>query len=253
MTINKYLSLIPESLVLSMLEPEKFGTYLAAGTEKRTHEHAIYFDLNKDFQNDYFDINSAEAQCTSHPNGQPKRSVYVSIYRVLEHTPLKSINSLWLATKDGRVLELQQGELPGNFEGNFHLYQELCPVNPLIASSLNPVDFCKFITDPKVRIHVPRICFLELHLGDLSHDPTQGSGYNLPYSNIGHLKDCLYDLKTREKNTKTVDRIWGSHILYRVIKSGFYVGDQNGLLYYPFPDHKEMEEKHHEWWRSATL
>ncbi len=253
MAINKYLSVIPESLVLSMLEPKKFGTYLAAGTEKRAHEHAVYFDLKEDFNNEYFDLQSAEEQCVPHENGEPKHSVYASIYRVLEHVGLESLNSLWLATKDGRVLELQKGKMPETFDGKYHLYQELCPVSPLIVSSLNPKQFCNFITDPNVRISVPKICFLELELGELAEDPEKGSAYNLPYSNIGHLKDCVREVASHKKTTKTVDRIWGNHVPYRVIKSGFYAGDQDGMVYYPFPSQKELETEHHEWWRSATL
>jgi|GEM_PF-2724309 len=45
MSIQKYLLLTPESLVVSMLEPQSFGTYLATGTKKRAHEEAIYSEL----------------------------------------------------------------------------------------------------------------------------------------------------------------------------------------------------------------
>ena len=54
MAIHKYLVLTPESLVVSMLRPESFGTYLATGTQKRSNEIAIFFDLKTDFENEYF-------------------------------------------------------------------------------------------------------------------------------------------------------------------------------------------------------
>ena len=117
-----YLSMTPESLVVSMLEPEKFGAYLATGTQKQTHSPAMYFDLNDNFQSDYFALQWARKRCVSHPDGSPKHSVYLAIYRVLEHIPTEAINSLWLATKDGRVLQIQQadGDLP-QFPARFHL------------------------------------------------------------------------------------------------------------------------------------
>ena len=37
-------------------------------------------------------------------SSSPKRSVYLSAYRVLERVPLQAIGSLYLTTDDGRVL-----------------------------------------------------------------------------------------------------------------------------------------------------
>ncbi|HUW17956.1 MAG TPA: hypothetical protein VMW16_01490 [Sedimentisphaerales bacterium] len=248
-----YLSLIPESLVLSMLPPEHFGAYLATGTKKRAREHAIYFNLKADFESAYFQFKKAAEHCTPHPDGQPKHSVYVSTYRALEHVPLDTIGSLWLATRDGRVLELKQTPLPSEFTGRYHLYQELCPVHPLIASALSPVEFCNFITDPLRSISVPKMCFLELQLGGIADDPESTQTENLPYRNIQHLRDCVRELAYKGKTTKTVDRIHPQHVPYRVIKGGFFVGDQNAILYYQFPSEAEMEKIHHQWWRSAAL
>lgn len=248
-----YLSLIPESLVVSMLPPAEFGTYLAAGTRKRAKEQAIYFELKKDFESEHFNLAKATESCVPHSDGQPKHSIYVSIYRVLEHIPLNAFDSLWLATRDGRVLELKQEIVPTEFRGKYHLYQEVCPVHPLIATVLDPVKFCKFITDPAVSVSLPKICFADLELAGLSEDPLHGDVENLPYEHVGHLRDCLGQLATTEKTTKTVNRIQPEHILYRCLKSGFFVGDRDNMLYYSFPSVEDMEKYHHDWWRSATL
>jgi hypothetical protein len=253
MATHNYLLLIPEALVVSMLEPEPFGTYLATGTQKRAHEVALYFDLKSDLESDYFRLEDASGDCVPRPDGSPKCSVYVSTYRVLEHVSLDEIGSLWLTTRDGRVLELKQAEVPSSFSGRYHLYQELCPVHPLVASTKNPVDFCRFITDPKVRISVPKICFLELQLGDLQDDPGNAKSKNLRNERIEHLRNCLLELAERPKTTKTVNRIQYGNVPYAVIKSGFFVGDSNSVLYFPFPSVEELERNHHDWWRSATV
>lgn len=252
MKINKYLLLSPEALVISMLEPNSFGTYLACGTQKRSREAAIYFNLKSDFSNDYFDLEQAAKECVPHADGQPKRTVYVSTYRVLENVPLEAIESLWLATRDGRVLELKQAPLPASFSGRYHLYHELCPVNPLIASTRNPSEFLQFLTDPDTRISVPKICFVELQLGNLEDDPNGTLPANLPYRRMEHLRDCLLDLANQGKTTKTVNRTQQEKIPYRVIKSGFYVGNKDSILYFPFPSIDDLETDHHDWWRSAT-
>lgn len=248
-----YLSLIPESLVISMLPPEEFGNYLAVGTEKRSHEQAMYFDLTDVFESDYFDFDKALSKCIRHDGGQPKHSVYVSIYRTLEHVPMDKINNLWLTTRDGRVLKLAQGQIPDKFPGKYHLYQELCPVHPLIASSLNPVDFCKDLTRREIGITVPKICFVELTLSDLAENPDADNLENLPYKDIEHLKSCLKELASQKKIIKTVNRIQPERVFYRCIKSGFFIGNAKKLIYFPFPSLEEIDKNNHDWYRSATL
>jgi len=248
-----YFLLFPESLVVSMLGPSEFGAYLATGTEKRAREQALYFQLDSGLQSDYFDMAKAKQACVPHEDGRPKHSVYVATYRVLEHIPLSAIGDLWLTTRDGRGLQLQRSEPPEQYDGQYHLYQELCPVHPLIASRMNANDFSAFITNPDVTVSVPRICFVQMDLAGLADEPSKGNAGNLPYNNIDHIRDCLVELATRGKTTKTINRIQHEHILYRCIKNGFFVGDQTGMLYYSFPSLADMEEKYHYWWRSAEL
>jgi hypothetical protein len=54
------------------------------------------------------------------------------------------------------------------------------------------------------------------------------------------------------KHTKTVDRIHPQEFPYRCIKTGFYLGDQEKLLYYPFPSREELESTYYNWWRFAN-
>lgn len=249
-----YLSLVPEGLVASMLPPEEFGAYLATGTRKRPHGQAMYIAVQPDFESDFFDLADADARCVPHPDGQPKHSVYVSVYRVLEHVPRQVLGSLFLATAHGRVLEIPANEMPSPVDdAGAHLYQELAPVHPLIASSLSPRAFCQHVTDARRSIHVPRICFVDLELGELAANPGEGDGSGLPYPNLDHIRSCLAELKpTGQKETKTVDRVARQGFIYRCVKSGFYVGDPEGVLYYPYPAHRELEETYYEWWRCAN-
>jgi len=253
MSIHLYLSMTPESLVASMLPPEAFGNYLAVGTKKRMAGRAMFFDLEPDFRSDYFDLATVPERCTPHPDGQPKHSVYLGIYRVLEHVPLEVVNSLWLATRHGRVLELKPSDMPPEPPGKYYLYQEICPVHPAIASSLGPADFCRFITDPERPFNVPRICYADMRLSGWAEDPRGGRASDLPYAYLDHLRDCLLQLEEDAgKHTKTVDRIAPVEFPYRCIRSGFFLGDQGGLIYYPFPSPEELDRKHFQWWRSAN-
>jgi len=249
-----YLSLVPESLVASMLPPQEFGAYLATGTRKRPHGRAMFFEVQPGFESDYFDLDSADARCVPHPNGKPKHSVYVSVYRVLEHVPRHALGSLFLTTAHGKVLEIAPGELPSESKaGGPHLYQELAPLHPLIASALSPQAFCRYITDADRPIHVPRICFVDLELRELAQNPAKGNPSGLPYPHIDHIRNCLLELQPAgEKETKTVDRVGRQSLIYRCVRSGFYVGDNEGVLYYPYPTREELEGKFYEWWHCAN-
>lgn len=247
-----YLSLWPESLVASMLPPEEFGHYLAVGTKKRMRGEAIFFEIDPDYRGSYFNWEDVDQRCTPHPNGEPVRSVYVSVYRVLEHIPLEVLRNLYLVTDNGRVLEIPKGTYQPSGGSMCHLYQEMIPVSPRIASNLNPMDFCRYVTDIKHLIYVPKIVFVELILDDLAKDPAKGLADNLPYPHIEHLRDCLTGLAEHpETPTKTVIRHVRWDILYRTIKNGFFIGNKDEVYYYPFPDHEALEGKYYSWWHSA--
>lgn len=259
-----YLSLIPEALIVSMLEPADFGLYMAVGSRKVSREQAMFIELDPEFRNDFFQIDQAVSDCQPHKDGSPRRSVYVSIYRVLEHIPISAMGDMWLVTRDGRSLNLSKASVPPEFEGHLagqqqpdawqqvHLYQELGPVNARVVSVLDPPAFMKYITQDRLRYSIPRLCIAELDLGGLSSDIENGDVSELPYRNIAHIKDCLREIVTRNKLTKTVNRIQPTQIPYRCLTSGLFIGDTGGVAYYGFPSHQLLEREYHSWWRSAS-
>jgi hypothetical protein len=245
-----YLVVTPESLIASHLEPLEFGNYLAVGTKKRTRAQSIFFELDADKLHD-LPMDYIEKNLVPYPNEEPKRSVYVSIYRVLEKTPLAALKNLYLVTDDGKVLELESSSYTEIDSDEVHLYQQFNPITTRVASKLVPNDFIQFLTDPQKPISTPKVIFAELQLGELAHN-ANAPLHNLPYRNPDHLRDCLIKLKDVEgKLTKTVLRFLQGDISYRTIKTGFFVGEQNRFLYYPFPSVDELESKHFSWWRSA--
>ena len=248
-----YLSLIPEALVASMLPPEDFGLYYAIGSAKRSRGQAVFFSVDRDKIADAgFPLDEVDARCVPHPDGSPKTSIYLSIYRVLERIPRDALTELHLATDDGRVLSIAPQEFIADGEDRTHLYQEFCPVNPRIVSRLNPAGFAQIMTDTTQNVHVPRIVFSELTLGNLKNDPDHQDIDNLPYPNIGHLRDCLRELaKGPDKPSKTVMRQMTHEVLFRTIRNGFFVGDASGITAFPLPSRDALEREHLAWWRSA--
>lgn len=145
-----YLVITPESFIASHLAPEDFGHYLSVGTKKRLRSQNIFFELDpkkmKDIPHAYID-----KKLVPYPDGEPKRSVFFGIYRVLEQTPLAALKKLYLATDDGKVLGLESSKFDEVESDEIHLYQQFNPITTRVASKLLPNEFIRFLTDPKKR------------------------------------------------------------------------------------------------------
>jgi hypothetical protein len=247
-----YLTCTPEALVASMLPPEGFGMYLSTGTKKRNKGQTIFFEVDLGKIEDVIDMESLDKRCVAKDDGSPKSSVYLSVYRALELIPTAALKSLYLTTDHGCVLELKraQYDISKEPQNALHLYQELCPVTPLVASGLAPSAFLKRLTDGSTPILLPKLFFVELKLGELANNPLTGSAEHLPYPNIGHLRDCLEILKGEyEKHMKTVQRTFSGTLLYRTIETGLYVGAKDDIVYYPYPKMSELENLNYEFFR----
>jgi hypothetical protein len=248
-----YLSLIPEALIASMLTPKEFGSYYAVGKKTRVFGEAIFFEVDPTFRSDDFPFHLADERCITQPNGAPKSSVYLGIHNILTRIPVSALGNLYLVTDDGRTLELQRAPYTVDTGSALHLYQEFCPVTPLVASRLEPLAFCQSITDRDRPVQVPRIVFSELELGELSTNPATGNADNLPYPAIPHLRDVLQDFAKNTKDSKLVLKTVKQGVLYRTVRNGFFVGDHDDFAYYRFPTRKELESEYYDWWRSAQV
>lgn len=240
-----------EALVASHLEPEAFGRYMSIGSEKNTRGYVLFFEIDKNLKSDYFRLHDIAERCKPTADGKPKRSKYISTYRVLEHLDLSSFGKLYLSTADGRVLALEESEYDSSKDnGGPNLYEELCPVTPIVVSTLAPKEFCNFMSDPQNAISVPRIFFVDMLLN--RDESGRLAGY-LPYSDPLHIVDCIKELEASgSKPTKTVSRTPKGTGFFRTIRRGFFLGDQTGLKFYKFPERRELEVEHSKWWRSAS-
>jgi hypothetical protein len=256
METHLYLSVMPEALIASQLTPDAFGVYYATGSQKKSRSMAMFFELDPGFCHEYFDMEAGYKRVVPHEDGSPKRSVYISVYRVLEHITLSTVQKLYLTTQDGRTLALDRADAVPECGGGMHLYQEIAPVHPRVVSTLCPADFYDYLYDPaKSMVTVPALCFVELTLGGLAEDPKFGSAEGLPYGNIDHYRECLMELGTATKTApvKMVDRIHREAFHFRTVKSGYFLGSGGDLLYFPMPSREDLRNKHYRWWRSAQM
>jgi len=245
-----YLSITPESLIASHLPPVEFGNYLAIGTRKRLRGQAIFLELDATKMKD-LPVNYLNEKLIPYKNGEPKRSLYLSIYRVLENTPLEAMKNLYLVTDDGKVLELKSSSFKPDKLDMIHLYQQFNPISTRVASKLSPPEFINFLTNPEKPVYVPTIFMAELKLNKLARYP-EAPIHDLPYPNTDHLRDCLSALMLfKNRLTKTVIRQFKGELSYRTIKNGFFLGNQDTYLHFAFPSTEELEGPYYSWWRSA--
>lgn len=260
MNVHLYFSLIPEALIASNLPPEKFGQYYATGSGYKSKGQCLFFEVDINFRSEYFDIPTAIERCVPTADGTPKHSVYVAVYRVLEHIPISALGKLYLTTAYGHTLGLTRGVVPEDKESCLHLYQDLAPVNSLVVSNLEPIAFYESVTTkPTKFIQFPGLFFVELELGELARNPEDGMANDLPYPFIHHLREALLVLKPRTddrpttKDSKMVHRVHSLEFPYRMVKHGFYVGNGTDLAFYPMLPHREIRDNHSQWWRSANI
>lgn len=255
MSIHLYFSLIPEALVVSMLPPKAFGQYYATGRRYKTREQAVFFEVDPKFRHEYFAIDDAIARCVPHEDGSPKSSVYVSTYRVLEHLPVSALGTLHLSTAYGDTLALEPSDrLESRGDAKFHLYQDLAPVQSLAVSSLSPEDYYRrLVMSPSKFIRFPGLAFVDLDLGGLGNDPESPDTSHLPYPYLHHLRESLLELAGTEKDIKLVSRAQAPEFLYRMVRTGLYVGSGGDLACYRLPSHAVLRNDHPRWWRNANL
>ncbi len=239
-----------EALVASHLTPEEFGAYMAVGTRKLASGKVVFFEIDPSLRSDHFKLDEVRAQCVPHSDGTPKRSKYVSVYRVLEHLPVSVFGRLYLTTGNGRVMGIDASDYADpTGESGPNLYQELCPMTPMVASRLAPAGFVRWITGPDNRVGAPRIVLADLLL---ERDKNGALSESLPYSRPEHIRECLDALEQQGgKDSKTVDRSGSTQGFFRTVRRGFFVGDPGALKHYRFPSREQLEVNHSRWWKAA--
>lgn len=253
MQTHFYLSVSPiEALIASQLEPEQFGQYMAIGSKNGSYERIMFIELAGEFGN-YFDWAYANERCVQHESGEPKHSVWISVYRVLEHVPLTAMGAMYLTTKDGRSLRIDSTSDVRFPTREFYVYQELAPLTPLVVSSLDPISFARYMTDPVNKVSVPRVVFSDLKVVDFDNPMRTGNIGATYDKNLEHLKACVVSVKSSpDKPNKNVERSVSS-FSYQIIRDGIYIGDGERILTYPMPITDDIRQKNYDWGRSAMI
>jgi hypothetical protein len=252
-----YMIVFPiNALVASQLEPSKFGEHYTLGSAKHFSGKVIFAELDLNYRNKYFEIEKYLELTVPHSDGSPKKTKFISSYNVLEHVELSAIKKLFLCTRNGKVLPIEPEEYTAvNKPGLIRIYQEITPLETLVASTKDQREFGKFITTETKSKGAPKILFTQI---DFNIDHFFQSNKNkeifnidLPGVNPYRFYDCIVELQDKpEKLTKTISL--GSllrDISYKFLRHGFWFSSGEDLKFFPMPSENELEDKYFYWWK----
>jgi len=255
METRYYLSIFPlESLIASQLTPEQFGQYMSTGRKNGSYEKIIFIEIEGG-KGSYFDWKHAQEKCVRHEDGEPKHSLWMSVYRTLEHVPLEAMKEMYLVTNDGRTLKVEPRQYEDTAQNrDYWMYQELCPVNPLVVATYPPNVFSEHMTHEEVKVAVPTIAFADLKVIDLNNLEDTGNVGKTYDTNLQHLRDCINSVTGDDvKKVKNVERARTESFGYQTIDRAIYVGKGKNVVEYRLPTLDEIRMNHFDWGKSAMV
>lgn len=258
---DKHLYLIVHpinALVASQLSPAEFAEHYTIGSTKHYEGKVIFAELDSSFRDGYFDIDRYLKETVPHPDGSPKKTKFIASYAVLEHVDLSKLLSLYLVTTDGKALELKPKPYTAvNEAGLVRVYQEICPLGNMVASTLDQRAFAKYLTTETRSKGAPKIMFTQYEF-NVEHFLHQNQNRDMMTSPIpetypNRLHDYLLELKeSSDKKTKTISlNSTLTAASWALIRHGFWFAAADQLVFFPMPAAKELERDHYDWWRSA--
>ncbi len=252
-----YLILYPnEALVASQLSPVDFGKHYSIGSPRHFRGKVIFAEVDVGYRHPELRIDEYLQRTESGQPGVPKRTKFVRSYRVLEHIDFAALLKLYLVTTGGAVLGLDQSPEPSyGKRPHVRVYQELCPLQLLVASNLDPHEFGCYITAETWSKGAPKIFFTQYDIdveGVVNRNETYGFSMG-PLANVNpaNLPTALRELQQKpDKRTKTISlnpNLDG--MSYKAIQPGFWFADATSTIFYRMPTLDELHDKHYSWWR----
>ena len=253
-----YVILYPNyALVGSMLPPKAFGKHYTLGSSRYFHGQVIFAEIDVNYRNDYLRIDKFLDEVKPKPDGSPKRTKFISTYRVLEHVDLSAFKNLYVTSVMGLVLELEKQPYSREHKPGFiRTFQEICPLSMVVLSYMTPQEFGRYITDPEQPKSAPKVAFtqidldIEQFLRQIDANPFLASP--IPNVHPHKLRDQILELRANpNKRLKgiSLDSALG-RISFLRLRTGYWIAHRNELLFYPIPDRETLEKEHYDWVKS---
>jgi len=248
------------ALVASMLPPKEFGKHYTLGSSRYFHGQVVFAEIDRDYRHDYFPIDGLLADVKPKADGSPKRTKFISTYRVLEHVDLSAFKNLFITSVMGLVLELKKEDTydGAHRPGFVRIFQEICPLSTVVLTYMNPPEFGNFITDSKQPKGAPKVffCQIDLDIDEFVRQIEEDPFHESPIPNVHphKLREQILEMKANpSKPVKgiSLDSAFG-RISFLRLRTGFWMAQGSQLICYPIPERDKLESEHFEWYRSLT-
>lgn len=246
------------ALIASELDPKDFGRHYAIGYPKNYKGKVIFAEIDIEYRHPYFKIDEVLELCKK--DGGPKRTKFISSYRVLEHLELSAFKSVYLVTTSGRILELEKTEkyTIEHEKEKIRIYQMMAPLYFLLASNLTPPQLGRHVSDQPYK-GVPKSAMVQFDVdidNILNMDESEVM-YSSPLPSIhpGYLRKSLGELAGKDdKKTKTIslNSIF-DHVPFTKMKHGLWISDAENQLFYALPSLSDLETRYYDWWKDACF
>ena len=245
------------ALVASNLPPDEFGSHYTIGSSRYFHGQVIFAEIDVDYRHEYFQIEKYLPDVKPGLDGFPKRTKFLSTYRVLEHVALDAFKTLYVTTSEGKVLPIEkQPYAKPHDKGFIRTFQEVCPINNIVLSYFTPQEFGAYMTDPGQPKSVPKLFFTQIDLTidqflrDIEADPFHTSP--IPNVHPQKLKDQIVELRgnpNKQLKGISLDSAMG-RISFLKLRTGFWISEGEDIICFPIPDYATLQDEHYEWVRS---
>lgn len=247
------------ALVASMLPPAEFGKHYSLGSSRYFHGLVVFAEIDEDYRHDFFPIDRLLEEVKPNAAGSPKRTKFISTYRVLEHIDLPAFRNLYITSTTGNVLSIEREPYDREHEQGFvRTFQEVCPLRTIVLTYMTPQEFGEYITDKEQPKSAPKVMFTQIDfaidefLQRLDADPFHSSP--IPNVHPHKLRQQILELRARpDKRVKGISLDAAlSKISFLRLRTGFWIAGGKELVYYPIPTQAELERDNFEWLRSLT-
>jgi len=245
-----------QALVASQLNPEAFARHYLIGSIRHYTGKLVFAKIDINFRDPYFDIEEGLRQLVPHRDGSPKRTKFISSYRVLEHMNFDCIESLFLSTAEAHVLELKAQEYDKVHQPGFlRTFAEIAPLSMLVMSPMDMREFGRYITQPNNAKGCPKLFYTQIELNvdefltSFENNPFMPAPF--PFLHPSKLRDAILQMKSdTTKQTKGLALSCPlDQISFKSIRHGFMFASQDKYKFFPMPSLHELETSHFRFWK----
>ena len=242
------------------LEPAEFGRHYTIGSSRFFKGTVLFAKVDTSYRHPYLPIEEVLEDVHPGPDGRPKRTKFISSYRVLEHLDLSAIGNLYVSSVEGDVLELQ----PQSYErkhrpGFIRMFQEVCPLRSIVLTFMTPQEFGRYITDPDQKKGVPAMFFtqIDFNIQHFMEMMELNPFHTSPIPNIHPVKLKEQIDEFRANPNKRVKGISLDAALDKIsflkLRTGFWIARRDELRFYPLPSLSQLEQDHYAWLQSLGI